>query len=56
MATESLNVPEEHLAVVIQVIRNGLKNTKRVPREVRSALHNWCKEEEAYLQSLDADE
>jgi hypothetical protein len=50
MATELLNVPEEHLRAVIAVIRAGLEHTD-VSAEVRTQLSKWCSDEEQYLDN-----
>lgn len=50
MASETLNVPEEHLLEVIKIIRNGLKTTKRISPEVKEALTKWCDDEESYIK------
>lgn len=58
MTSETLSVPEEHLAEVIRVIRAGLRYLKApgsprpVSKEVREQLEKWCDEEEAYLKEL----
>lgn len=52
MASETLSVPEDHLAEVIKVIREGLKataNDKSISMETREQLAKWCDEEEEYL-------
>ena len=56
MAIEPLNVPEEHLADVIKVIRAGLGQNLPVHRDVKLQLARWCKEEEAYLKRLQRGE
>jgi len=48
MASEILSVPEEHLAEVIAVIREGLSRLK-VSDEVQDQLTRWCDEEEEYI-------
>ncbi len=55
MATETLNIPEEHLKLFIEVVRNGIKVTV-LPREVRKVLKKWCDDEEEYLQVLEEAE
>jgi len=51
MATEVLAVPEEHLDEVIEVLRAGLDVLgKKVSRETRQRLEEWCSEEEDYLK------
>jgi hypothetical protein len=54
MATEPLNVPEQHLTEVIKVIRTGLAHTD-VREEVREALDDWCDDEERYLREQDGE-
>lgn len=54
--TETLYVPEEHLEEVILVIRNGLKNTKKLSKDVRLNLKKWCEEEEQYLKDMQDDD
>lgn len=53
MASEILAVPEENLLEVINIIRTGLKNSKRVSKDVRQALTEWCNGEEAYIKGED---
>ena len=55
MASEILAVPEENLLEFIKIVRAGLKATKKVTPDVKRALNQWCKEEEAYMKGL-ADE
>lgn len=55
MATEILAVPEEYLAVVIDIIRAGL-DAIVVPEEVAERLNEWCETEGAYLESLGRDD
>lgn len=50
MASESLNVPEEHLRDVIRVIKGGVFAVENCPEEVKEALLTWCREEEEYLR------
>lgn len=49
MAKEILAIPEEHLAEVIKVIREGLKHLPEISDETRTQLSRWCHEEENYL-------
>ena len=51
MAAEILMVPEEHLAEVIEVIREGLLWVDVAP-VVRDWLQEWCSAEEAHLQHV----
>lgn len=53
MASEILAVSEENLLEVINIIRTGLKNSKRVSKSVRKKLTAWCNEEEAYMKGED---
>lgn len=57
MAKEILAIPEQHLAHVIRVIRDGLfyideHSRVPIPNEVEYALRKWCDGEEEYLQRL----
>lgn len=55
MATESLNVPEEHLAEVVEIIRAGLIVVESAD-EVAGPLRDWCEDVEEYLARLASDE
>lgn len=55
MASETLTVPEEYLEDVIRVIRAGLKAVKKLPKDVRDNLAEWCDEEEDYVTRLKED-
>ena len=53
MASEILAVPEKHLADVIKIIRAGLKTISHtVHKEVNNQLHQWCLDEEEYLNRI----
>lgn len=54
MASETLSVPEEHLMLVVHIIREGLLVVE-VPEDVAEALNYWCDEEEAYWHRLQED-
>jgi hypothetical protein len=56
MASEILAVPEDDLREVIGIIRAGLKATKKVSKDVKDNLTEWCNEEEEYLGRLSDDE
>ena len=56
MASEILAVPEENLAEVITVIRTGLKNAKKISKDTRRNLKEWCDGEEAYLKELASED
>jgi hypothetical protein len=58
VASEILNVPEEHLGDVIAVIRAGLVVTDRsnIKKVVRRQLKKWCDDEEEYLERLRSDD
>lgn len=49
MGKEALYVPEEKLKYVIRILREGVK-VEKPPKDVSSALLQWCKEEEEYLR------
>ena len=56
MASEILAVPEEHLQVVIDIIREGKwRLRKRIASDVEYNLEKWCREEEKYLKRLHED-
>lgn len=51
MSSETLSVPEEHLADVIKIIRAGIRaEAHQIPEVVRLELTDWCDEEERYLK------
>ena len=59
MATEILAIPEERLKDVITVIRVGIlliENLKEydVSDQTLRYLREWCVEEEAYLEKINA--
>ncbi len=56
MASETLSVPEEHLAEVIRIIRAGLKVVVVSDEDVRQSLLDWCEGEEEYLRRLSGEE
>lgn len=55
MASELLAISEEDLLEVINIIRTGLKNSKRVSKDVRRQLTVWCDEEEACMKGTDGN-
>ena len=54
MATENLYIPEEYVLIMCKVIRAGLKQIK-TPKEMKTNLLQWCKEEEAYFKERQDD-
>lgn len=52
MASEILAIPEEDLALVIRIIRSGVKQECLERHRAGKALKAWCDEEEAYLERL----
>lgn len=52
MASEALNVPEEHLQDVINVILAGLERIN-VSNDVLGSLTHWCNEMQEYVDSWD---
>ena len=43
MASERLNVPEEHLHEFGIVLLRGIRDSSSMNDELRSALYQWCK-------------
>lgn len=56
MASESLSIPEEHLAEVCEVLRLGLRHHPKVSPSVRTHLLEWVMETEAYVNEGDDEE
>jgi hypothetical protein len=55
MAKEMLYIPEQHLAEVIEIIREGMKHIN-TSKSVKNALEKWCAEEEEYLKGMEETE
>lgn len=57
MALETLSIPEEHLADVINVIRAGCHlRHDQIDPEVYARLTQWCNDEDDYLHQDDDDD
>ncbi len=57
MASESLNIPEEHLVEVCEILRLGMRYHPKITPSVRMHLLEWVTETEAYVNdSSDEDE
>lgn len=56
MASESLSIPEEHLAEVCEVLRLGMRHHPKMTPSVRVQLLEWVTETEAYVNNSEDED